>query len=149
MTDRPSRPHTSLNRTPRPVERRVLHLRRSKRLGPVRIAWRLGLAASTRHAILRRAGAVLLTHLDQATAVPIRRYAHGQPMLKLAEATGMRTVAEGIENSRQAEALRRLGCQRGQGYYWSRPVALDTLQAAVDALPNRHRQALEEAGTHY
>lgn len=48
MTDRSSRPRRSPNRTPRPIERKVLHLRRSKRLGPVRIGWRLGLAASTR-----------------------------------------------------------------------------------------------------
>ncbi|MFD1374721.1 leucine zipper domain-containing protein, partial [Actinoplanes sichuanensis] len=79
MADRPSRPHTSPNRTPRPVERRVLHLRRSKRLGPVRIGWRLGLAASTCHAILRRAGAARLSHLDRATAEPIRRYEHQTP----------------------------------------------------------------------
>ncbi|MBG0569241.1 helix-turn-helix domain-containing protein [Actinoplanes sp. NEAU-A11] len=79
MTDRSSRPHTSPNRTPRPIERRVLHLRRSKRLGPVRIGWRLGLPASTCHAILRRAGAVRLAHLDRATAEPIRRYEHGSP----------------------------------------------------------------------
>jgi transposase InsO family protein len=79
MSDRSSRPHHSPNRTPRPVERRVLHLRRSKRLGPVRIGWRLGLAASTCHAILRRAGAVRLVHLDRATAEPIRRYEHRTP----------------------------------------------------------------------
>ncbi|WP_203737957.1 IS481 family transposase, partial [Actinoplanes italicus] len=79
MADRSSRPHHSPNRTPRPVERRVLHLRRSQRLGPVRIGWRLGLAASTCHAILRRAGAARLAHLDRATAEPIRRYEHQAP----------------------------------------------------------------------
>jgi len=79
MTDRSSRPHRSPNRTPRPVERRVLHLRRSKRLGPVRIGWRLGLPASTCHAILRRAGVARLAHLDRATAEPIRRYEHAAP----------------------------------------------------------------------
>jgi transposase InsO family protein len=79
MSDRSSRPRSSPRRTPRPVERRVLHLRRSKRLGPVRIGWRLGLPASTCHAILRRHGAARLAHLDRATAEPVRHYEHDQP----------------------------------------------------------------------
>ncbi|MGX6607991.1 putative bifunctional diguanylate cyclase/phosphodiesterase [Micromonosporaceae bacterium Da 78-11] len=69
-------------------------------------------------------------------------------VLKLAEATGMRTVAEGIENSLQAEALRRLGCHRGQGYYWSRPVSHDALHGVINALEDSHHQALEEVGLH-
>jgi hypothetical protein len=79
MSDRSSRPHHSPNRTPRPVERRVLHLRTTKRLGPVRIGWRLGLPASTCHAILRPCGAARLTHLDRGTAEPVRRYEHAAP----------------------------------------------------------------------
>jgi diguanylate cyclase (GGDEF)-like protein/PAS domain S-box-containing protein len=55
-------------------------------------------------------------------------------VLKLAEATGLRTVAEGVETPEQAEALRQLGCQRGQGYTWSRPVPLEQLLDAVDRM---------------
>lgn len=79
MSDRSSRPHRSPQRTPRPIERKVLHLRRSKRLGPARIAWRLGLPASTCHAILRRHGAKRLADLDRGTREPIRRYEHTAP----------------------------------------------------------------------
>ncbi|MFI5497408.1 IS481 family transposase, partial [Actinoplanes sp. NPDC051859] len=79
MADRSSRPHHSPHRTPRPLERKVLHLRRTKRLGPVRLAWRLGLPASTCHAILRRAGTPLLADLDRGTREPIRRYEHEHP----------------------------------------------------------------------
>ena len=79
MADRSSRPHRSPNRTPGPIERKVLHLRRSKRLGPARIGWRLGLSASTCHAILRRAGRPRLAHLDRGTREPIRRYEHQHP----------------------------------------------------------------------
>lgn len=79
MSDRSSRPHRSPTRTPRPVERRVLHLRRTKRLGPVRIGWRFGVPASTCHAILRRAGTARLAHLDRASGEPIRRYEHAAP----------------------------------------------------------------------
>ena len=52
-------------------------------------------------------------------------------VLELAEATGLRTVAEGIERPEQAEALRLLGCDKGQGYVWSRPVPLEELPAAL------------------
>ncbi|MGK5683719.1 putative bifunctional diguanylate cyclase/phosphodiesterase [Actinoplanes sp. URMC 104] len=54
-------------------------------------------------------------------------------VIKLAQATGLRTVAEGVESPEQAEALRLLGCHRGQGYTWSRPVPQEHLAAAVAA----------------
>jgi EAL domain-containing protein (putative c-di-GMP-specific phosphodiesterase class I) len=34
----------------------------------------------------------------------------------------MSTVAEGIESYSQYLALRRMGCTRGQGYYFSQPL---------------------------
>jgi transposase InsO family protein len=79
MVDRSSRPRRSPGRTPRRVERKVLHLRVKKRWGPARIAGRLGLSASTCHAVLCRAGVARLAHLDRATGRPIRRYEHPAP----------------------------------------------------------------------
>src|SRR3712207_1173255 len=79
MDDRSSRPHHSPRRTPRPVVRRIVHLRWKKRLGPVAIADRLGLAASTVHAVLVRCRLNRLSHVDRATGEPIRRYEHDQP----------------------------------------------------------------------
>jgi transposase InsO family protein len=79
MVDRSSRPHHSPNRTPAPVERKVLHLRAKRRWGPARIAGRLGLAASTCHAVLRRHAVARLAHLDRATGRPVRRYEHHAP----------------------------------------------------------------------
>ena len=79
MADRSSRPHRSPTRTRRPLERKVLHLRAKKRWGPARIGGRLGLPASTCHAILTRAGVPRLAHLDRATGRPIRRYEHAAP----------------------------------------------------------------------
>ncbi len=35
------------------------------------------------------------------------------------------TVAEGVEQPAQAEWLADADCSLGQGYFWSRPVALD------------------------
>ena len=37
MADRSSRPHHSPNRTPRPVVRRIVHLRWKQRLGPAEV----------------------------------------------------------------------------------------------------------------
>ena len=49
MADRPSRPHHSPAQTPVRTERRIAGLRVSRRLGPARIAFRLGLNPSTVH----------------------------------------------------------------------------------------------------
>jgi diguanylate cyclase (GGDEF)-like protein len=43
-------------------------------------------------------------------------------MIAMAHALGMRVVAEGIESRRQMQRLRALGCDEGQGYFFSRPV---------------------------
>ncbi|MDY0329972.1 MAG: EAL domain-containing protein [Thiomonas sp.] len=39
----------------------------------------------------------------------------------MAHELGMLTIAEGIEDEATAEAMRRLGVDWGQGYYWGRP----------------------------
>ena len=56
-----------------------MHLRWKQRLGPVAIAARLGMAASTVHAVLVRCRLNRLTHVDRATGEPIRRYEHDRP----------------------------------------------------------------------
>ena len=73
MIDRSSRPHRSPRRTRPPVERKVLHLRRKRRLGPAAIAGRLGMHASTVHRVLRRHRMPRLAALDLATGEPIRK----------------------------------------------------------------------------
>ncbi len=42
-------------------------------------------------------------------------------VIRLAKALGKSVVAEGIENSRQLVGLSELGCDAGQGYFFSRP----------------------------
>ena len=79
MNDRSSRPHRQPNRTPAPMVRKVVHLRWKQRLGPVEIGDRLGMPASTVHAVLVRCRLNRLTHVDRATGVPIRRYEHERP----------------------------------------------------------------------
>jgi transposase InsO family protein len=79
MSDRSSRPHRQPNRTPAPVVRKIVHLRWKQRLGPVEIGDRLGMPASTVHAVLVRCRINRLTHIDRATGEPIRRYEHDAP----------------------------------------------------------------------
>jgi transposase InsO family protein len=79
MNDRSSRPHRQPNRTPAPVVRKIVHLRWKQRLGPVEIGDRLGMPASTVHAVLVRCRINRLTHIDRATGEPIRRYEHDHP----------------------------------------------------------------------
>ena len=79
MIDRSSRPHRQPNRTPKPVVRKIVHLRWKQRLGPVEIADRLGMASSTVHAVLVRCRINRLTHIDRVTGEPIRRYEHEKP----------------------------------------------------------------------
>ena len=86
MIDRPSRPRSCPHRTPRRTERRVVGLRVSRRWGPARIAYRLGLNVSTVHRILGRYGCPPLRWTDPATGAPIRaqrrkvaRYERAQP----------------------------------------------------------------------
>ncbi|MEO6205970.1 MAG: EAL domain-containing protein [Mycobacteriales bacterium] len=45
----------------------------------------------------------------------------------LADALGMTTIAEGVEEEVQREALRALGCSRAQGYLMSRPMPAEDL----------------------
>ncbi len=45
-------------------------------------------------------------------------------ILDLAQALGLSVVAEGVETPTAAEHLRRMGCPVGQGYFYSRPLAL-------------------------
>ena len=49
--------------------------------------------------------------------------------IRVAQTLGMDTVAEGIETDGQAALMRRLACDRGQGYFWSRPLDADALAA--------------------
>jgi EAL domain-containing protein (putative c-di-GMP-specific phosphodiesterase class I) len=52
-------------------------------------------------------------------------------ILTLARDLQLQTVAEGIEQAQLAEKLHRLGCDKGQGYWFSRPLPAADLQALL------------------
>jgi transposase InsO family protein len=79
MNDRSSARHAQHAKTPQPMVRKIVHLRWKQRLGPVEIGERLGMPASTVHAVLVRCRVNRLTHLDRATGEPIRRDEHERP----------------------------------------------------------------------
>lgn len=44
-------------------------------------------------------------------------------IIAMADALGLKTIAEGIEEEAQGDALKRYGCQQGQGYKYARPLS--------------------------
>ncbi|HEV7665073.1 MAG TPA: EAL domain-containing protein, partial [Chloroflexota bacterium] len=54
-----------------------------------------------------------------------------EAVIALARGLSMDVTAEGIETSEQLTRLQKLGCQRGQGYYFARPL---TAPAATEML---------------
>jgi EAL domain-containing protein (putative c-di-GMP-specific phosphodiesterase class I) len=50
-----------------------------------------------------------------------------QSIIELAQRLGVHIVAEGIERREQLEALQQLGCDLGQGYFFSGPVEANQL----------------------
>ncbi|HEY9646184.1 MAG TPA: EAL domain-containing protein [Chroococcidiopsis sp.] len=52
-----------------------------------------------------------------------------QSIVALAKTLGIATIAEGIETRQQLEALQALGCESGQGFFFSRPMTHTQLEA--------------------
>jgi transposase InsO family protein len=73
LVDRSSRPHRSPNQTPVRVERRIVALRQSRKLGPARLAGIVGIPASTVHRVLVRHGVNRLRWMDRPTGRVVRR----------------------------------------------------------------------------
>jgi len=56
-------------------------------------------------------------------------------IIHLAHALSLETVAEGIEFAAQRDDLRALGCKRGQGWLYSKPIAERALHALLNEPP--------------
>jgi EAL domain-containing protein (putative c-di-GMP-specific phosphodiesterase class I) len=56
-------------------------------------------------------------------------------IIQLGRTLNMRTVAEGVETETQANALREMGCQQGQGFFYSRPVSARQFERLLEGDP--------------
>jgi transposase InsO family protein len=73
LRDRSSRPRSCPHQTPARVERRIVALRQSRKLGPARLGGIVGVPASTVHRVLVRHGMNRLRWMDRPTGRVIRR----------------------------------------------------------------------------
>ncbi|HET8577923.1 MAG TPA: EAL domain-containing protein [Methylomirabilota bacterium] len=58
-----------------------------------------------------------------------------QAVITVAKSLGLQVTAEGIETDKQLTRLLALGCDRGQGYYFARPLAADRIRALMSNPP--------------
>ena len=52
-------------------------------------------------------------------------------ILKMAESLKMQTIAEGVETKEQVEFLKSIGCKYVQGFYYSKPLAVDEFEKLI------------------
>ena len=50
----------------------------------------------------------------------------------LAKSLGLESVAEGVETREMVDELKRLNCEMGQGYYFSRPIPIHEFEQKFD-----------------
>jgi diguanylate cyclase (GGDEF)-like protein len=55
--------------------------------------------------------------------------------VNVAKSLGMGTVAEGIETQEQAQMVTQLGCEKGQGFLFSKPLLPDEIEAWLRQAP--------------
>ena len=139
MTDRPSRPRRCPHQLPQRTERRIVKLRVSRRWGPARIAYHLGLNPSTVHQVLVRYRCPRLKWTDPATGTRIKtssrdknRYEHAAPgdlvhvdikkLGKIPDGGGWRMFGRGSTQDQSAGSSRdhaaRTGASPSRGYLY-------------------------------
>ena len=74
-----------------------------------------------------------------------------ESVVRMAKAIGIQTLAEGVESKVQYEYLRRIGCEKMQGYYFGHPMPKKEIdrhcgQAAVSLEPISWRYYYDQLG---
>ncbi|MBQ9457944.1 MAG: GGDEF domain-containing protein [Bacilli bacterium] len=54
-------------------------------------------------------------------------------VVELASRLGMRTLTEGVETQEAVKFLKEAGCERFQGYYFSKPISKEDLRKKIDS----------------
>ena len=130
MADRSSRPRRCLTKTSPQVMRPIVDLRWRQRLGPVQIGGRLGVPASTVHAVLTRCRINQLSYIDRVTGEPLRRYEHAHPgslihvdvtkFANIPDGGGHRFVSRQLDERNAIQTAQRTG-DRGDRSHTYRP----------------------------
>ena len=149
MTDASSRPRTCPTRTPAALERRIINLRVTRRWGPHRIGYHLGVPRSTVGRVLARYQMPLLTHLDQATGLVVRRpkpvrYERSQPgELVHMDIKKLGRIPPGGGHRMLGRAKGKRDRQRGVGYAYLHHVIDDHSRYVYsEILPNEQEQTV-------
>lgn len=144
MADRSSRPHYSPARTAIRRERRIVSMRVTRRWGPARIGYRLGIAPSTVHRVLTRYRVPHLAELDRATGRPIRarRYEHDAPGdLVHADIKKLGNIPDGGGHKVLGRERGKRDRKRGVGYsYLHNAVDDHSRLAYTEVLPDERRE---------
>ncbi|WLT40048.1 EAL domain-containing protein [Synechocystis sp. B12] len=53
-------------------------------------------------------------------------------IITLGDLLDIQTVAEGVETNDQLNLLKKMGCGLGQGYFWSKPMAVREIDCFLD-----------------
>jgi len=74
-----------------------------------------------------------------------------QAVVDLAKALGLLTLAEGVETIEQFDALKAMGCERCQGYYFGKPMLPESLvelfkqrNKSVTSDPIKQEESIED-----
>ena len=51
-----------------------------------------------------------------------------ESIIKMSKELGMRTIAEGVETEGQVEFLRMIGCEQAQGYFYAKPMPIQSFE---------------------
>jgi transposase InsO family protein len=156
MADRTSRPHHSPGRLATRTERRIIGLRVTDRLGPARIAARLGLNPATVHRVLVRYRMPRLAELDRATGVVIRRYERTQPgelvhvdikkLGRIPDGGGHRILGrQQADRNKRATTSQRRNCKPVIGYAYLHTAIDDHSRLAYTEILADERQATAAA----
>ena len=119
LVDRSSRPRSCPHQCSRELEAAIAELRRTLKLGPARIGWRLGVPVSTVHRVLVRLGLNRLQWIDRPTGQVIRRIHTDRPgqlvhvdvkkLGRIPDGGGWRVLGRDVADNGQAKKDRRIG----------------------------------------
>ncbi|WP_427385467.1 IS481 family transposase [Janibacter sp. G56] len=148
IRDRSSRPTSCPHRTPTRRERRVIGLRVTRRWGPARIAFLLGMNPATVHRILIRYHCLRLRWTDPATGAPLRaqrrtlvRYERDAPGdLVHVDIKKLGRIPDGGGHKVLGRAAGKRDRRRGMGYWYIHNAVDDHTRLAYSELLGDERK---------